>query len=170
MKRLHFIRHGESELNVQQLFAGSTDTPLTDKGRRQARQAGRRARTLGIDHIIASPLSRALETAQIIAREIGYPEERITQHDLLVERHYASLEGTPYQRDLDLSRFPDVEQHEALLERARQALEYLESLPHETILVVSHGGFGRALRHHLIKEFPYSHPHRIPNAEIFQFV
>src|SRR5690606_2527197 len=71
MKKLYFIRHGLSVMNRQGVFSGSIDTPLTDEGRKQAKRAGKLARDFGIDYIVSSPLARALETAQIIAGEIG---------------------------------------------------------------------------------------------------
>src|SRR5580765_3395811 len=91
MKHLYFVRHGLSENNKLSIFSGQTESPLADEGREQARQAGQQAKDLHIDHIISSPLSRAHETAQIIAREIGYPEDKIEVSSLLVERHFGVL-------------------------------------------------------------------------------
>src|SRR5581483_5723923 len=78
MKKLYFIRHGESVSNVERWHAGRIDTPLTERGRQQAREAGKKAKAqkLHFDLIVSSPLSRALETARIIAKEIGYPEKQ----------------------------------------------------------------------------------------------
>lgn len=146
MKKLYFIRHGLTELNVQGRFAGHTETPLTDEGRAQAKAAGEFAKTHKIDLIVASPLSRALETAQIIAKEIGYPIENITTSKFVIERDYGELEGRPYSPDLNLDGFSDLETDDTLLERAHLALKWLKNLPEENILVVSHGSFGRALR------------------------
>src|SRR5690606_14158884 len=99
MRKLYFIRHGLSELNAQGLYAGHTETPLTEEGRLQAKQAGQGATGLGIDLIVSSPLERALETAQIVAHEIGYPEESIITDDRLIERHFGQLEAQPYSRN-----------------------------------------------------------------------
>lgn len=93
MKRLYFIRHGQSVLNLEETYAGQLDTPLTDYGREQAKIAGMETALIGIDIIISSPLSRAYETAQIVAREIGYPEHDIITYDLLKERSLGSLQG-----------------------------------------------------------------------------
>lgn len=170
MKRLYFIRHGLSEMNVQGVFAGLTNTPLTDEGREQAKEAGKKAKDLKIDHIVCSPLDRAHETARIIAKEIGYPIEDIELNSLLIERDFGSLEGQPWSLDVNVDGFSDVETTGSLLSRARLALDFLESLDYNNVLVVSHGALGRALRHHILEEFPFSHPHRIPNAEILQLV
>lgn len=166
MKRIYFCRHGLSELNIKGHFAGSTDTPLAEEGRKQARLAGQKAKDLGIDLIVASPLSRAKETAEIIAKEVGYPVENIHINDLLVERHFGELEGKPWSPDLDLDGISDIETVDSLIERAHLALKWIESLPGNNVLVVSHGSFGRALRSVLIAEHPFHDSEKLQNAEI----
>lgn len=67
--RVLFIRHGQSEWNLAGRWQGQADPPLTDLGRSQARAA---ARSLGqVDAIWSSDLRRAVETAAIVATEIG---------------------------------------------------------------------------------------------------
>lgn len=166
MKKIYFCRHGLSELNITGHIAGSIDTPLANEGRRQAQAAGQKAKDYGIDLIVTSPLSRAKETAEIIAREIGYPVEQIHNSDLLVERHFGELEGKPWSPDLNLDGISDIETVDSLIERAHLALEWIESLPGQTVLVVSHGSFGRALRSVLIAEHPFENSEKLPNAEI----
>ncbi len=168
MKKLYFIRHGLSVMNQQGVFSGSIDTPLTDEGRKQAKQAGKLARDFGIDYIVSSPLARALETAQIIAGEIGYPTRDIHVNDLFVERHFGELEGKPWSPDLNLDGISDIETVDSLLERAKLALDWLHTLPADNILVVSHGSFGRALRRHILPEAIFEE--RIPNAQIVAWV
>lgn len=170
MKKLYFVRHGLTEMNVEGRWSGTTETPLTEAGRRQARQAGKAARELKIDRIVASPLSRAQETARIIADEIGYPEDSIELNNLLIERHFGKLEGTRWDPDCSLDDVADIETEDMIINRARQALDWLESLPQDNIMVVSHGSFGRALRHHVLKDFPFTHPHRLKNAEIHEWL
>lgn len=172
MKRLYFIRHGESVNNSLGLGAGRTETPLTDKGRRQAKLAGEHATQYKIDYIISSSLSRAHETAEIIAKEIGYSPKNIEINDLFIERNYGILEGTPMASNvgIDFDKVSGIEKTSSLIKRARKALDYLESLPEENILVVSHGAFGRALRHHLLEDFPFDNIHRLENAKIVQWL
>lgn len=166
MKKLYFARHGESEMNVKKLLAGTTDTPLTDAGRMQAKKAGQNAQELGIDLIVSSPLSRALETAQIIAKEIGYQKSQIITNKLLIERDHGPLEGQAWSPDLNLDGFSDIETDGTLVERAHLALKWINSHSANHILVVSHGAFGRALRSVLLAEYPMSHPGKLKNAEI----
>jgi uncharacterized phosphatase len=175
MKKLYFIRHGLSEMNKTGHFAGTIDTPLTEEGRAQAKKAANHAKDLNIDLIVSSPLSRARETAEIIAQEIGYPKENIIYSDLIIERHWGDLEGKPHITIEDLDEVPNAETSDQLLERSEKALRYLESLDAENILVVSHGTFGRALRHHITHDEPFINRTsdasiRLPNGEIICWI
>src|SRR6185436_16717380 len=130
MKHLYFVRHGESELNAAGLGAGHSESPLTEKGRQQAKQAGQEAKDLKIDYVVCSPLSRARETAEIIAKEIGYPVKDIHVNKLFIERFFGELEGQPIITDVNFN-FDDVknvEKSQDLLLRGRAALDYLEKL------------------------------------------
>jgi uncharacterized phosphatase len=147
MKHLYICRHGESELNILQCYAGRTNTPLTDRGRAQARQAGAHAVKLKLDYIVCSTLSRALETAQIIAHEIGLADDKILANELFVEKSYGELEGKSYDIIADPAVYTGIESEADLRTRALQALDFLHQLPVERILVVSHGSFLDALRH-----------------------
>jgi len=177
MKHLYFVRHGLSVLNQQGLWSGSTDTPLTDEGKAQARAAGKRAKQLSIDIIVASPLKRAHDTAKIIASEIAYPHSEIVLHDLLTERHFGVLEGTPYDPSLAQDNVEDIETLEALRARVEQLWEHLQTLDHDTVLVVSHGSTGRMLRTIIHPETPFwsddpdlREKLKFPNAEIVKLV
>lgn len=177
MKHLYFVRHGLSEMNKKKVFAGSTNTALSDEGRVQARRAGQTAKTLNIDGIVSSPLVRAHETAQIIAKQINYPEEDIHINSLLTERHFGELEGQAWSPDLNLDGIVDIETVDTIIARAHLALEWLRSLDATTVLVVSHGSFGRALRSVISSEHDYhnytsggSKSDGIPNAEILRFI
>lgn len=171
MKRLYFVRHGQSTLNLSGHFAGATDAPLTALGRNQAKAAGRAAKTLAIDTIISSPMERARETSKIIAKEIGYPKDKIIVNKLFVERDFGGLEGAPWAPDLDLDGISDIETVDSILERARLALEFLHTHKGDNILVVGHGAFGRALRSIIHPDYVFQNrtsnvTNGIPNAEI----
>ena len=71
MKTLFLFRHGETDWNVQERFQGHLDVPLNDKGRAQAAGIIPYLRENKIEAILSSDLSRALETAQIVARGLG---------------------------------------------------------------------------------------------------
>ncbi len=168
--KLYFIRHGLSEMNALGLRAGRSETPLTRKGRTQALVAGQEAKTLAIDTVATSPMGRTLETAKIIAKEISYPTSKIHVSNLLIERDFGPLEGTPWDPDLNIDDNLDIESVEEILNRANLALQWLQSLQAENILVVSHGAFGRALRSLLVADLPFSSPKQIPNAKIIRWL
>lgn len=170
MTHLYFVRHGLSQLNIEGKFAGITETPLSEEGKKQASQTGKNAKNLGIDHIISSPLSRAYDTAKIIAKEIDYPIENIEVNPLFIERSFGSIERQPYRPDIDFDGIVDAENTNTLLARAEHAINYLHTLPYHKILVVSHGSTGRALRHHLVNNQPFNNPKRFKNAEIVEWI
>ena len=170
MQKLYFIRHGQTHMNVSGYWSGTTETQLTEEGKKQAKAAGKAARKLDIDLIVSSPMHRTKETATIIAKEIGYDPTKIEYNSLLIERHFGELEGKPWDPDLDMDGIADIESVDTLLERSRLALEWLYTLPAKNILVVSHGSFGRALRSLLMPEYPFEHPARLQNAEINHWV
>src|SRR6185437_9776053 len=156
MKHLYFIRHGLSEMNKTGVWSGAaSESPLTAEGRNQAKAAGIAAKQLGLDYIISSPLSRAHDTAKIIAGAIGYPEEKIELNSLLIERDLGPLEGQPWDPDLNLDDIADVETAEEITRRAKLTLAHLQTLDAESILVVSHGSFGRAFRHVIHPDIPF---------------
>ncbi|MGW4214454.1 histidine phosphatase family protein [Lentzea sp. NPDC004789] len=82
---IYFVRHGESEANEQNRFAGRQNTPLTDLGVRQAHQAGNAVAALGIrfDEVHTSTLDRARRTASIVTGHLGHePGTRVATHAL----------------------------------------------------------------------------------------
>ncbi len=141
MTDLVLVRHGDTEWNRTGRVQGLSDIPLNDTGRRQAREAGRRLRGQRWTAIASSPLSRAAETAEIIAREAGLPAPELVE--ALVERNYGAAEGLT-GAEID-ARYGGVltarESREAVLERVKPALLQLaERHPDGRVLVVSHGG------------------------------
>jgi probable phosphoglycerate mutase len=87
-----FLRHGESIGNAQARWQGQSDYALTEKGRAQAQALAERWRSEDVkfDLIIASPLSRAKETAEIIASAV---DAQLEFDPILLERHIGEMEG-----------------------------------------------------------------------------
>jgi broad specificity phosphatase PhoE len=69
--RLYLVRHGATQLSAEDRFAGDVGANLSAEGRAQAERLGARLRDDAIDAIYCSPLSRAVETARIVARGCG---------------------------------------------------------------------------------------------------
>ena len=92
-QELVLIRHGQSTANATGVWQGQLEFPLSEGGRLQARLAGRALAGERLDGLYSSPLSRAFETAEIIAREAGFPGDVIAVEGLM-ERRGGLLEGT----------------------------------------------------------------------------
>ena len=90
---LIFIRHGQTDWNAEGRMQGQRDIPLNDTGREQAKRNGEALKgfleTKGMAHedlsFLASPLSRAVETMQIVCREIGREDDAFSRDDRLRE-------------------------------------------------------------------------------------
>lgn len=187
-QELIFIRHGQSTANAEGIWQGQLDYPLSDLGRDQALRAGRAlaegsraGRTL--DGFYASPLSRAYETASIIARETGFPDEVVAVPEL-AERRGGSLEGTTAEQrmaeDPDLARkflsIPEEERwtlvgaetDEEVLERSARAVSEVRArhADNARMVLVSHGGAMRAFLRDLFGEDVLPGTVRTPNASI----
>lgn len=147
-----FLRHGESVGNALELHQGQADFPLTERGRAQAQALAERWQRQGrrYDLVIASPLRRALETAQIIAQALDLP---LVTDPLWKERDNGQLAGQPFavtraQREAIFLHLyqPVGETGESLWDlylRAGQAVQQLMRRPAGRYLVVTHGGLLR---------------------------
>lgn len=84
------LRHGVTDWNRQGRFQGRTDIALNDEGISQANAAARRLQSVLFDHIVSSPLIRAVKTADIVAAASRKPV--LVDADL-IECDFGSLEG-----------------------------------------------------------------------------
>ena len=148
MTELYLVRHGETDWNRAHRIQGSTDIPLNDTGREQARTTGRLLARRRWDAVVASPLSRAFETASLIAAEVGLGVPEIDR--AIVERNYGAAEGMTgaeidalYPSGTDV---PGRETREDVVSRAIPALLAIaERHPGQAVIVVSHGGVIRSV-------------------------
>ena len=95
MHKLVLIRHGESEWNKENRFTGWKDIDLSEKGRGEAKAAGRLLKAEGFvfDEAYTSVLKRAIRTLWIILDEMDLMWIPETKSWLLNERHYGALQG-----------------------------------------------------------------------------
>jgi broad specificity phosphatase PhoE len=145
MLRLLLARHGESQWQIQGDEVGF-DSPLTELGRRQANHLGRwLAGHCEVDHIYASPLKRAQETAQLVA---SYLDLSVNLNQNLKEAWFFTAQELPdFSTPLDIlgSRQVDRPQgtttYRAYRSLVAQALQDILSQHHHgTILIVAHVG------------------------------
>lgn len=95
LSMIYIIRHGQTEMNSRQVLQGRSDYALNEVGVAQAMAAAKRLRNVTFSQVYASPLVRAVQTAQLVVPDI-HPviDER------LIEMDYGPYEGT------DLTRLP----------------------------------------------------------------
>lgn len=155
MTTIFLARHGESDWNVAKRFQGHTDRPLTERGREQAHALADLVASEQIDAVYTSPLSRARETAEIVAARAGLEPVALPE---LREVDTGSWSGLS-RADVE-ARFPDGftrwrsggsgwedgETYEEMAERVIGALRTIaEDHPDGRVLVISHGGPIRAI-------------------------
>lgn len=147
---LSTIRHGLTELNRDKRVGGRVDAPLIEEGREQAREARQRFDGTPFDVVISSPLSRVLETAEIIA---GVGHDEVQVEEACIERSFGKMEGlapSQVREQLPQVRYaqidgvgyslnpPGGETFEQLHERAREFFEET-IMPHRGKRVVLFG-------------------------------
>ena len=163
--RILLVRHGQSTWNASGRWQGQADPPLTELGRRQAFEA---ARAIGaVDAVWASDLTRAVETATIVADSVGVGPV-VVDPDLR-ERDAGAFSGLT--RDEIEQRFPGYladhrrppgwEPDDLLLARAVAAVSRIAAaVPGGDVVVITHGGLVYTVEHHLGQEFQ-----RLANTE-----
>lgn len=163
MRHLIFVRHGESELNAisrqTRTYCGQVETPLTERGRQQACEAGQKLagkKHLKPVHAVSSPLKRAQETLALLLGRISHSVEVLPPAVGLMERSHGLFEGLteeavfrdhPHYRDHpDFCQFmnhfeqcaPGGESLTVVTARAWQAVEELTSVTTGDLIIVSH--------------------------------
>lgn len=161
---VHFVRHGESQANIDRVFANRATFPadLTPTGVAQAQELALALAHAGITHVYTSPLPRARQTAEIIAAAVGVP---CVPDQALCEYDMGEFEGLPYtgEHAWRWDRYEQVEQAwrdgehdachpggESLADLNARFLPFMERLAaqhadNDVLVAVGHGGFYRAV-------------------------
>lgn len=152
MAQLYFTRHGQTIWNVENKICGAADIALTDLGRTQAEELGKKIITekIEIDEILYSPLVRAMDTARIVADITGIParaEERLR------EQHFGKYEATPRNgaefQEAKKSFVYHFDGGETMLHLAQRIYNLLDDLKAQsdkkTYLLVAHNGIARVV-------------------------
>ena len=150
MITVYLVRHGQTAWNREEVFRGRADVPLNEVGRKEALLTGQYLRGARVDSVYSSPLSRAVETAEAIARyqgkevlisddliDIDFGRWQGASHEVVKERYeelYRQWVDTPH-----LVRFPGGESLEDVRERALRVIHEVKT-EHidETLVMVSH--------------------------------
>ena len=148
------IRHGETALNVKGCYYGRTDAVLSEKGISQARYLKEILKEVSFDYIVASPLVRAYNTAQIVMEE---REQEIFGDRRLMEQDFGIFEGMTYKeiqntypKELDAwnEEFSTyrIPKGESFADVRGRAEDFLRDIPSgreskgEKMLIVAHKG------------------------------
>ncbi len=160
MSKIYIARHGQNEDNANGILNGHRDMPLTAIGEKQAHELadGIRDEGLTFDAVYTSPLSRASRTAEVVCENLGLNKPVVLNS--LIERDFGTMTGKPIA-DIEKLCAPDIVKTETityflsppgsetfpvLLKRAGRALEQIHMQhPSGTILLVTHGDFGKML-------------------------
>jgi broad specificity phosphatase PhoE len=150
MTTVYLVRHGQTAWNREEVFRGRADIALNETGREEALLAGQYLKRVAVNAIYSSPLSRAVETAEVIARyqdkkvlisdgliDIDFGQWQGVSHEVVMERYgelYRQWKDNPH-----MVRFPGGETLEEVRERALRAVdEILLEHVDETLVMVSH--------------------------------
>jgi broad specificity phosphatase PhoE len=156
----YFVRHGESEANAGQRFAGRTDSPLTERGRRQAEAVAEALAKVHFDRIVSSPLSRCRDTALVIARRHQLPldlEPDLVEIDVgeKTGMPFDEVKGLPEWSDDDFIAWPRGETLDQVLSRAHRVITRIAAEnAGQRVLIVGHGGVTRILMSHFLGLLP----------------
>jgi len=148
--RLLFVRHGATQLTAEDRFSGAVGVDLSDEGRHQVQRLAERLSTEDVKAVYCSPLSRTVETAELLARPHGLTPahrdglreishgrwEGLTRREVEERYHeeYASWEADPFT-----FAPKDGESGLGVLARALPVVrEIVVAHPNERVLVVSH--------------------------------
>lgn len=145
MTELCLVRHGQTDWNRQEIIQGREDNPLNALGRRQAEESAVFLSQEEWDVIVASPLSRAVDTASYIAEACGMDNEGIVLDERFIEREFGYASGKPVkgiyeavQAD-DRERIPGLESEDEMRSRVLEGMQHLvETHPGKRIIVVCH--------------------------------
>jgi probable phosphoglycerate mutase len=155
-------RHGETDWNTAGILQGWMDVEINAEGRRQAFEMAAALAGAGFSSICSSPLRRAAETAEIIARELGLPPPELLEG--LKERNFGVIQGIPKAELAELNpvilqqilkRNPacDFEQGESMDEFADRILAGLTSIAGpgagKRVLVITHGWVMDVITRHI---------------------
>ena len=172
MRQILLVRHGTTEWVDKHILHGITDIPLNENGLRQARESARALKPIKASRMYTSPLSRCLQTAEIIGEETGLIPNKL---DGLKELNFGWLEGRPFrdhssQNFNRLIKLYDHFTHQVIraitgepIGRFRSRVleawgRILEENPEGPVIVVGHSAvFNTILIHYFGKNFPKGH-------------
>jgi broad specificity phosphatase PhoE len=184
MNNCYFIvRHGESVLNEKKCHQGwITRNPLTDKGKLQAEEAAKKLKGEKVEHIYASPLLRAKQTARIIGNHLGLPisfssklkdYRRCQEHEGLHVSEYSTLpDFLLWKKSIEFDKsfsLPNGESLENFDKRVTGFAKWLDKNVHnKKVVIVTHDGVAQYLMQHWLGRTIEANS--VGNAQIYKVI
>lgn len=173
--KILLIRHGETTGDLEDRYGGFYDDHLTEKGVQQLKETAEKLQSVPVDAIFSSSLIRAQESAEIINTVL---KTRIEVLDGLRERNYGVLGGLTKTEALE--KYPEVvnlhkdpqntdpggESWTEFTNRVLETFFNITSSPHQTVIILGHGGSIKAILRYLNLPLPSS----IGDGEIIEVI
>ncbi len=176
---LYCIRHGESSYNAEGRIQGQSDVPLSEMGHRQGEAVAAALAVLPVEALFASPLRRAMQTAQPVAEAL--------QLEIRTDRRLMEIHAGVFQDQLrtdletlypeEIARWrggdpdfviPGGESRRALMQRGHEAFRAIHQTGHQQVAVVTHGGLLAAALKAMLEIPARRHPFVLHNGSITQ--
>lgn len=175
MKKIYFVRHGQTIWNVENKICGATDIALTALGHEQAIETGKTILEQGIhaDEILYSPLMRAADTAKHIAEITGISAR---MEPRLKEQNFGKYESTPRNgaefQEAKKEFVCRYEGGESMLHLAQRIYNLLDELKTDdkTYILVAHNGIARVVQSYFNEMTNEEYAHfGVPNCAVLEF-
>lgn len=153
MTIFYIIRHGNTELNNEDVLQGQIDSPLTEEGYNDAKFRAKRLKNIKFDAIFSSDLGRTFITAHIIADSLGLTNKLIRAKELR-EINYGDLTGKQKNQVMpeylklkkdSKVRAPNGESHLDVKRRVVKKLYEISKINYKNVLIVTHNNCIRSI-------------------------
>lgn len=161
MKKIYFVRHGQTDYNLKKIAQGRLDVPLNATGISQAEEMAKSLKNTKIDVIYVSPLLRAKKTAEIINK---FHNVKLIQDERINEFNIGTMSGNISLADwqesgrlelVDNNKKYGAESWQELYDRVVNLYQELEQSEVENILIVAHSGVYHQLYRYKNKDLDF---------------
>ncbi|HKL47463.1 MAG TPA: histidine phosphatase family protein [Candidatus Izemoplasmatales bacterium] len=159
--RIYLIRHGETDANKEMIIQGRANNPLNDTGIWQAKKTGEylKKQDIDFDLCVTSPLSRSIDTANIIKETLGLELNNQIETEI-IERDFGAFDGkqidSSYYHMVHSGQVEGIETDQVIEERVKKFfIDFFKTNHHKNVLMVAHSHVIKALLVQYLPEFDY---------------
>ena len=150
MKKVYFVRHGQTDYNLNEMIQGAIDIELNETGIKQAYETKEKLKNIHFDKVYSSPLKRAKKTAEIISEDRGVKvevDERLKEISFGVNEgnKFGSYDYEGFWNYKNPHLYPKAEDVRDFVDRVSNFLDSLKDEKQENVLIVAHGGVSKAV-------------------------